>query len=174
METKEKSFPFFSFFFFFGLKIYVHVGRVKINFSQKTDTWDRFAFVREYRKMFDEFDEFFSYFFNISFRRVFFDSMFFEISRWNSGCIFIENEDVLYGFVDLSTRNALSSLIKNSSIFSRSLEAFSLIKIIIIIIMVMNDIWNFSNLLFFYVSIYFQEILHTDSILIILSTYVGI
>lgn len=40
--------------------------------------------------------------------------------------------------------------------------------------MVMNDIWNFSNLLFFYVSIYFQEILHTDSILIILSTYVGI
>lgn len=69
------------FLFFFGLKIYVHVGRVKINFSQKTDTWDRFAFVREYRKMFDEFDEFFSYFFNISFRRVFFDSMFFEISR---------------------------------------------------------------------------------------------
>lgn len=100
------------FLFFFGLKIYVHVGRVKINFSQKIDTWDRFAFVREYRKMFDEFDEFFSYFFNISFRRVFFDSMFFEISRWNSGCIFIENEDVLYGFVDLSTRNALSSLIK--------------------------------------------------------------
>lgn len=80
------------FLFFFGLKIYVHVGRVKINFSQKIDTWDRFAFVREYRKMFDEFDEFFSTF------------LIFHFAAFFSTRCFSRFRDEIQGVFSLRTR----------------------------------------------------------------------
>lgn len=88
------------FFFFFGgfLRIRPRRGsKVKSNFSE--DIWDRFVFVREYR-IFSTRD------------------FVFEISRGDE-IQGIFHRGRIIQICRLSTRNALSSLIKNSSIFSR-------------------------------------------------------
>lgn len=101
--TRTVHFPLSFLLFFFLVKdtSTYPPGGVKINFSE--DIWDRFVFVREYR-IFSTRD----FVFEISY----FPSRGDEIQGiFHRGCII--------QICRLSTRNALSSLIKNSSIFSR-------------------------------------------------------